>query len=757
MKTKREYATHLINKGLWIFPLPKGQTTPDLPFSEVSSSDIKQINKWWRTSKSPRNIGVHTGGGLIVFDVDVHHSGDKSLDQLVKDNEILPETFTVSTPSGGTHYYFTSSEDIRNSAGKLGEGLDIRGHNGYVVAPGSHRDARKTKKGGTYDIVDDKDFAPMPEWLEKLCLEDSAPKTINLKDFGAIKDNDDPLEDVPAGQRNNVLFKEASGLRGKGWKQGAIEAAIIARNATFSDPLPLNEIDLIVSQASKYEPNTPSFYDSHIIEAKESLNDDDHRKRAKEAIKSATFLIKETINFKLECDLDIAHLIISSSFWQPKEARLHTINQQSLKVLFSERDAIKMLVELFGNPIVNFDALCSATCDEDLSLTVVQKREARHVLITKLFDVIKINNQRLALKLNVDMFTKRTYFEFDPGHAIENHKHFKLKPTCQPLYDEAAVIDYKEHFPQLDNVLKLIIAARFAGSRKKAYLWLKAPSDWGKDFFRVALGTIAVEMSVKEVEKALEGAPVGKSPNDFHRTMVMVTNEFKSVKSELKQLEDSIVLSAKYQLETKIPLYTKLFLSAEGVDSLIGEYGIESQFANRFSLIDCQGDLTELISFKRLGSRFLDVIKTYCTDFMNREIARYRAMGFYDSREAGDKAVVSFHTRYGIKKVNATIEDSLEELAQLIKEEILSDHTLNLIREDKYRHLQCAKTIISNILFSNKIVGRSEAYTLKYKIDELCKLISVDGKGIASHRIGENVKKTLKLMSDRPKLEVVKE
>ena len=44
----------------------------------------------------------------------------------------------MRTPSGGLHYYFSyRHDDVRNSAGRLGPGLDVRGRGGYVVAPPS--------------------------------------------------------------------------------------------------------------------------------------------------------------------------------------------------------------------------------------------------------------------------------------------------------------------------------------------------------------------------------------------------------------------------------------------------------------------------------------------------------------------------------------------------------------------------------------------------------------------------------------------
>ena len=91
----------------------------------------------WFANGEILNLGVATGAesGLVVLDVDDRHGGSASLRELGP----LPRTATVRT-GGGQHLYFkwpAGVSDIRNSAGKLGPGLDIRANGGYVVAPPS--------------------------------------------------------------------------------------------------------------------------------------------------------------------------------------------------------------------------------------------------------------------------------------------------------------------------------------------------------------------------------------------------------------------------------------------------------------------------------------------------------------------------------------------------------------------------------------------------------------------------------------------
>ena len=105
-----------------------------------------------------RNIGIATGKGLVVLDVDVKNGrrGKESLETFEK----LPPTLIAKTPSGGLHYYFRCDDAICNTVGDLGDGLDTRGHHGFVIGPGSSTDV------GEYAWIkgpDEAEPAPLPQ------------------------------------------------------------------------------------------------------------------------------------------------------------------------------------------------------------------------------------------------------------------------------------------------------------------------------------------------------------------------------------------------------------------------------------------------------------------------------------------------------------------------------------------------------------------------------------------------------------------
>jgi len=84
---------------------------------------------------------VPTGkkSGVVVLDVDVDDGGLESLTKLERAGDPAPKTARARTGGGGIHIYFRNPKgtEIRNSAGLLGPGLDVRGEGGYVVVPPS--------------------------------------------------------------------------------------------------------------------------------------------------------------------------------------------------------------------------------------------------------------------------------------------------------------------------------------------------------------------------------------------------------------------------------------------------------------------------------------------------------------------------------------------------------------------------------------------------------------------------------------------
>lgn len=128
-------------RGVPVFPCEPGGKRP-LTYNGFwdASPDPHRVEAWWRRWPDA-NLGVPTGerSGLLVLDVDPEAGGSESLRALERVYGPLPKTAKARTGGGGMHVFFgyPVGEEVRNSAGRLGPGLDVRGEGGYVVVPPS--------------------------------------------------------------------------------------------------------------------------------------------------------------------------------------------------------------------------------------------------------------------------------------------------------------------------------------------------------------------------------------------------------------------------------------------------------------------------------------------------------------------------------------------------------------------------------------------------------------------------------------------
>jgi integrase len=133
---------------------------------------------------------------------------------------------------------------IRNSAGILGKGLDIRADGGYVVAPPSLHPS-----GLLYEwLTPDQPLADVPPWmLAKLAEAKPAPVAPSRTS-----------ETIAEGGRNAALMSLGGTMRRRGMALKAIEAGLLKQNeACCKPPLPASEVRDIARSVARYEPAAP--------------------------------------------------------------------------------------------------------------------------------------------------------------------------------------------------------------------------------------------------------------------------------------------------------------------------------------------------------------------------------------------------------------------------------------------------------------------------------------------------------------------
>jgi hypothetical protein len=218
-------ALDLGQRDLRVFPVRPNDKRPLVKgWQNIATTDDDEIRERW--GQNPRaNIGIRTGDGLFVVDVDPKNGGDVN-DLGIK----LPKTWTSRTPSGGNHYYFSTDQTIHNSISKLAKGIDVRGDGGYIVAPPSIAGGKPYKWDRRGKI------APAPAALLAKLTSPTPSPIVNGK--------------IPVGQRNHELYKFACSLRSRNVDERGAMAMLQGFNQHgLTEPVPDTELALLLKSA----------------------------------------------------------------------------------------------------------------------------------------------------------------------------------------------------------------------------------------------------------------------------------------------------------------------------------------------------------------------------------------------------------------------------------------------------------------------------------------------------------------------------
>lgn len=214
-------ALALVNLGYLVFPLVPNKKTPLTKHGfKDATEDLDQVTKWWHDTPNA-NIGIATGSGLVVIDVDRVTNSDgvkKALpNPWLESFESLAADSVVESPTGGYHLYYTSDlGPIKSKAGDIAEGVDHRADGGYIVAPGSAIDGKYYRELPIRALVARSQLPQLPPALVEALTRPKAPSKASGTTLGKIKE----------GQRHAFVTKEAGRLARCGISEAAILAAL---------------------------------------------------------------------------------------------------------------------------------------------------------------------------------------------------------------------------------------------------------------------------------------------------------------------------------------------------------------------------------------------------------------------------------------------------------------------------------------------------------------------------------------------------
>lgn len=455
---------------------------------------------------------------------------------------------------------------------------------------------------------------------------------------------------------------------------------------------------------------------------------------------------KDIIYFRLDID-KIQNMLDTIYVDENSSERFVIIREHGLNVTLRAKFVPK-LKSLFGTHYSNEEEISLYEHINTLDMAVADikklKRDVTDIFYSPIDAYIHDNHQVSSMRYITDMMADKNQFV---AAGMSNNKHFgtahfifKHQPFYVGEYDIDLVSDWLNHFPEYEEFLEWLVACRFAEDRKTGYLWLHCDSDWGKGFIIGILEALklSVNLSVKEVEKIIEGQPVPFTPSQFTSAFALIFDEFKSVKSELKSLQNEIDLNPKNKVRAKVDIYAKLFFSAENVPSLINSQNtVEQQFLNRMSYIKKEGTLTSRPVYRNNQGKYFNAVLNYTASKLNSLIELYRA-----EIVTAEQTMSNFKKRHGMDAQFNSLESGLVGIATQFYndcKEYCDGMSLEINNEKEY--------VFNGNVFKNsdgRIVVRTlskliagwikincdegEAGQYLYKKHQIVKLIKVDAK-----------------------------
>jgi hypothetical protein len=164
-----------------------------------ATSDLEEVKRWWKMWPDA-NVGIRPHPGHVVLDVDPRNGGAVQLVAMQDRYGRLPATRTAATGGGGWHLWFEFTGD---AVKELAPGLDIKDHDGYVVAPPSRH-----ASGRLYEWTNPGEIVEAPPYLAQLIarpavrMREATGQLTPARAAGLLR----VVSEAPSGKRNDRLY-----------------------------------------------------------------------------------------------------------------------------------------------------------------------------------------------------------------------------------------------------------------------------------------------------------------------------------------------------------------------------------------------------------------------------------------------------------------------------------------------------------------------------------------------------------------------
>jgi len=291
-------------------------------FLEIPPTQLEE-ERWVRQFGDRCNWAILTGKPSSCFIIDI--DPDWEADEFPIDDLERLAFKVVGTPRGGKHLYFrlVGDANVRNSAGKLAVGVDVRGTGGYVLVPPSVIDERP------YTVISDRSRDTLAGFAPAELLE-------RIEAVGEPEHRIAPAlpSEIPQNKRNDTLTSEGGKYRRYGFEESEILAMLLAINEQrCKPPLPKSEVATIAASVARYAPPEIEIFNFNTTDVGNvKLFVELYQRMIKFNHKMGKFFMWKDYWWKDDRDGEIARLALESVEFRRYEAHRTAINEEQEEI-----------------------------------------------------------------------------------------------------------------------------------------------------------------------------------------------------------------------------------------------------------------------------------------------------------------------------------------------------------------------------------------------------------------------------------------
>ncbi|PJN96534.1 hypothetical protein CNY89_01980 [Amaricoccus sp. HAR-UPW-R2A-40] len=332
-----------------------------------------------------------------------------------------------------------------------------------------------------------------------------------------------------------------------------------------------------------------------------------------------------------------------------------------------------------------FDEFAMLTVPEDKTKEQRKARAAARSQVAKdtygslddrLYLLLGRERPAMAGRLLIDIWEETDMVHFPEDNLVEVCRRFK--GYRNPRVEEALAIRVGHDFfigddaanPRMPGgykFLDLVVAARVSPTRRKATLWLQAPTGWGKSFLARAIEChgIVYTLVEDEIVAAFASSTSGLSVDKLANAHILHIDEITKVYKEFKLINEEIDVTPKFGFKTTVPVYLKLFTSAETIPALTKTGGVEDQFADRMSHMTPEDNkLNSRPLFQQLGAgKYYKGLIYFVGRYMAWRLSQYKDAGREVAEQQAGQFLEEFHREYALSNTHGKLSDSFPALA----------------------------------------------------------------------------------------------